>query len=63
MGRKDQEASSTSGTPQRTDAGGQSYQPPQVAWEEEFAPLADSLCTPGSGNICPDGTRPSGDGS
>ncbi len=45
MGPKDQEPTSTSGPLRRpSDPGGEDYQPPQVAWEEEFAPLADSIC-------------------
>ncbi len=46
MDRKDQEPSSTSGPPRRSPSGpvDEGYQPPEVAWEEEFAPLADSIC-------------------
>jgi len=54
MGRKDQEPSSTSGPPQTSsDPSGQGYQPPQVAWEEEFAPVADSLCPSPDPFECP----------
>ncbi len=45
MGCKDQEPSSTSGPPQPPrDRPAEPYQPPEIAWEEEFAPLADSIC-------------------
>jgi hypothetical protein len=30
----------------------QPYQPPMVEWEEEFAPVAASVCAPG--DLCPD---------
>jgi hypothetical protein len=48
------------GTPVKAAAreveGTAGYEPPRVAWEEEFAPLAaDSLCNSG---LCSDG-RPS----
>ena len=45
MGRKDQEPSTTTGSPQPpADPATENYQPPQVMWEEEFAPVADSIC-------------------
>ncbi len=45
MGPKDQEPSSTSG-PARppSEPACDAYQPPEIAWEEEFAPMADSIC-------------------
>lgn len=45
MGRRDQEPSSTSGPPQTSsEPVGEAYQAPEIAWEEEFAPIADSIC-------------------
>jgi hypothetical protein len=35
------------------------YLPPMVEWEEEFAPVADSLCAPP--DLCPDGFRVPGE--
>ena len=32
------------------------YQPPAVEWEEEFDPVAASVCPPGE--LCPDGMHP-----
>ncbi len=52
----DRKPSSTAGTADTaSDPAGEGYQPPEVSWEEEFAPVADSLCDPTKGDICPDG--------
>jgi hypothetical protein len=57
MRRMDQESSPAIGPPKTPgDPSGEVYQPPQVMWEEEFAPLAaDSVCDPQTG--CGDGFR------
>ncbi len=52
MERESRDTQSTAGPPGRCHRGSEPYQPPQVAWEEEFAPLAYS----GSGQYCDPGT-------
>jgi hypothetical protein len=45
MGRTDQEPCPTTGPPRTpSDPSNEGYQPPEVMWEEEFAPVADSYC-------------------
>ncbi len=51
MGRTEQEPSATAAPPpQPAERGCESYEPPGIDWEEEFAPVADSICIryPGS---------------
>ena len=43
MGRTEQEPT-TSPLQPSSERSDDVYQPPQVAWEEEFAPVADSIC-------------------
>ena len=51
MRRTDQEPSTTTGPPRTpSDPAAEVYQPPQVAWEEDFAPMAASDPVP-----CPGG--------
>lgn len=48
MERESRDLESTAGPPEPCRPGSEPYQPPQVAWEEEFAPLAAS-----GGQFCP----------
>jgi len=44
MRRQEQEPS-TAGPPQAPgEPATEGYQPPEISWEEEFAPVADSIC-------------------
>jgi hypothetical protein len=56
MVRENQEVTSTATPGSAGDRAAQPYRPPMVEWEEEFDPVAASVCAPG--DLCPDSSKP-----